>query len=192
MSAHVSGRPGSGRARFGRKAVLFALAGVIIVGVGVIVAAFQATGGAIRPGAIQTRISSGMTGSDLAQDIPHEERVRIYRAALSEAEALAGSWPATEPELIRAFWEAVSLHDFDRMVLYAPGSVREDFKALETFTPGGLRKVGRPEPHPRDPEITLWPAQVPFPMFPNKTVKMAIRRLDDGRLIIDGGKTIWW
>lgn len=185
-------RQESGRGGFRRKVVVLGLLAVIVIGVGVIAAAFRSAGGAVRPGSIHTRISSGMTGSELAQDIPHEQRVKLYHAALERAGGMGSAWPATEQELIHAFWEAVSQKDFDRVLLYAPGSTRDDFKPLETFTPRPARAIGRPEPHPRHPDVTLWPTTVPFPMFPNKTVKMAIRTLDDGRLIIDGGNTIWW
>jgi hypothetical protein len=79
------------------------------------------------------------------------------------------------------------------MALLSPGSVPADFKTYyDKFTPSPPGSVGSPEPHPKVSGVTVYPVTVPFPWFPNKTLKMALSRTPDGRLVIDGRNSIWW
>ncbi len=55
-----------------------------------------------------------------------------------------------------------------------------------------MKAIGTPYKHEKDANVFIYPVTVPFPHFPNKTIKMAIRKSESGKLIIDGALTIWW
>jgi len=122
-----------------------------------------------------------------------ESRAQAYQVAMAKAEAEKDSWPGSPEELIAQFWEAASRKDYPRLVILSPGSLESDYrKYYDQWTPSASSSVGKPEPHPQISEVTMYPTKVSFPGFPNKTVKMAVRKAADGRHIIDGRNTIWW
>ncbi len=124
--------------------------------------------------------------------VAFEDRKKAYMEAEEKIAAMKETWPQTEEALIRAFWDAASRKDFDTCLLYCPGAVKSDFSMFDQFTPSPAKSVGAPEPHPTEPNQMLIPVNVPFPGFPNKTIKMATMRMNDGRLAINGQYTIWW
>jgi len=120
-------------------------------------------------------------------------RSEAYQAAVQAGIQAKDAWPETPEALIREYWQAAGRKDYDRLLVLCPGSLVNDFKKYYDFwTPSPAQSVGAPEPHPQDPKATLYPVKVPFPGFPNKTVKMAVRKTADGRYVIDGRNTIWW
>ena len=134
-----------------------------------------------------------LTSSYLAVATPNEqERKRAVDKAL-EAMASETDWPQSPAELIREFWKAASRKDWARMALLCPGATAEEFKGYyDQWTPSPAKGVGAPQPHPDFPDTKLYPARVPFPRYPNKTIKMAVIESPAGRCVIHGGRTIWW
>ncbi len=125
--------------------------------------------------------------------VSREDRMEAYRVAIEAGQAERGTWPGSPEGVIREFWEAASRKDYARLKVLSPGSVESDFRTYyDRWTPSPAKSVGKPEPHPRNGKIALYPTVVSFPGFPNKTVKMAVKRAEDGRYIIDGRNTIWW
>lgn len=121
------------------------------------------------------------------------DRAEAYRVAIETGQAERGTWPGSPEEVIREFWEAASRKDYARLKVLSPGSVESDFRTYyDRWTPSPAKSVGKPELHPQNAKITLYPTVVSFPGFSNKTVKMAVERAEDGRYIIDGRNTIWW
>lgn len=116
------------------------------------------------------------------------------RAARAEAARLGADYPDTPESLIRAFWKAASRKDYARMQVLSPGSLAEDFKSYyDQWTPSPALAVAPAERHPTAPGVTVYPTQVPFPGFPNKTLKMAVRQDPATKLwVIDAQNTIWW
>ncbi len=137
------------------------------------------------------RNPSGGTTSIAGADLSRQERKELYLAARNKAASLA-DWPATEQQLIHEFWKAVSEKNWDRVVALCPGGSKEDFIMYDKWTPKPAKAIGPPQPHPVEPGVEVWPVKVPFPGFPNKTIKMAVLEMDNGRLGIDGSHTIWW
>ena len=121
-----------------------------------------------------------------------EEREKAYVEAVEVGTADKDTWPETPRELIVEFWEAASRKDFERLAILCPGSIEDDYKMYEQWTPSPVQSIGKPESHPMKPNVTLYPVKVSFPEYPNKTIKMALTKLDDGRFVIDGQNTIWW
>jgi len=128
-----------------------------------------------------------------ADEVSREERIALYQEALQSGSAQAESWPDTPQALIEDFWAAASQRDYQRLVVLCPGARVEDFKPhYDKWAPNPAKAIGQPEPHPQADGVSLYPVKVPFPGYPNKTVKMAVNQLPDGRLVIDGQHTIWW
>ncbi|MDX2177173.1 MAG: hypothetical protein SF028_11970 [Candidatus Sumerlaeia bacterium] len=122
-----------------------------------------------------------------------DARVEAAKAARKAADSLGEAYPKSAEGVIRAFWRAASEKDYDTMAIFAPGSLRDDFaKWYDTFTPRPAEKVGSPQPHPTAPGVELYPVRVPFPGFPEKTIKMAVSKDEAGRFVIDGANSIWW
>lgn len=119
------------------------------------------------------------------------DRAGAYTAAV-ERIAAKKDWPQTPEALIRQFWDAVAKKDIDAACTFCPGSLRSDFAMYEKWTPQPAKAIGAPEAHPQKPGLTLYPVTVSFPHHPKKTVKMAVVKAADGRLVIDGQNTIWW
>lgn len=144
--------------------------------------------------AVALNLNSTSTGATEQQDdVSYEERVAAYVEAEAKGAALADQWPGTPEELIYDFWEAASRKDYERLVLLCPGAQEKDFKNhYETWTPSPATAIGTPEPHPAVQGVQVYPVRVPFPGFPNKTIKMALLQMEDGRLGINGQHTIWW
>lgn len=120
------------------------------------------------------------------------ERAALYTEAAQKGKELIPDWPANEQELFTQFWTAIANHDMERALVLCPGAKADDFAMFGKFTPKPPTAIGRPEPHPQHADIPLWPVTVPFPGYPNKTVKMAVARMDDGRIAVNGQHTIWW
>jgi hypothetical protein len=120
-----------------------------------------------------------------------QDRMAAVRAA-TEAAAKAPDWPETPEELIRQFWDAAAKKDFAKCTTFCPGSVASDFLYYENFPPSPAKAIGKPQPHPKMTGVALYPVQVAFPGFPNKTVKVAIIQSPEGRWVIDGQRTLWW
>jgi hypothetical protein len=143
------------------------------------------------PTSIKDSVISG-NWQDLVGDIDMPKREMVYHQALADA-AKVGNWPATPEQLISDFWQAASQKNYERMALLCPGSLANDYKHYyDHWTPSPLRSLGQPAPSPKADGVLLYPARVDFPLFKNKTIKMAVRQLDTGRWIIDGRYTIWW
>jgi hypothetical protein len=122
----------------------------------------------------------------------NREREQLYQASVKDSAVKIPDWPKTEQDLITRFWQEASRGNIDGAIVYTPGGKKSDFAIFEKFRPQPAKAIGKPEPHPEAKHVTMWPVTVPFPGFPEKTVKMAIFRLEDGRLAIDGRYTIWW
>ncbi len=136
--------------------------------------------------------SAGAVSTPHAQ-VSESERTEAFHKAIDSGRTDSADWPATPEALIREFWSAASRRNYHRLLALCPGSTVEDFKSYyDQWVPSPARAIGRPERYPRNPSVVLYPVTVDFPGFPSKTVKMALRKLDDGRLVIDGGATIWW
>jgi type II secretory pathway pseudopilin PulG len=121
------------------------------------------------------------------------ERAKAAAVAIEAGARQAPTWPATPQALIEEFWKAASAKDYARLMVLCPGSVEADFKRnYDQWTPSPARSIGPPEAHPRAQGVQLYPVKVDFPGYPGKTIKMAVAKLDDGRLAIDGQNTIWW
>ncbi|MEQ8820313.1 MAG: hypothetical protein RLY93_08710 [Sumerlaeia bacterium] len=120
------------------------------------------------------------------------ERTSAAQAAMARIDQTA-NWPADPKQLVLQFWEAASRKDFDAMVTMCPGAKAGDFEPYYgKWVPKPATAVGDPEPHPTEPGILLYPAKVPFPGFPNKTIKLAVVPGPNNRPIIDGRYSIWW
>jgi len=120
-------------------------------------------------------------------------RNEAYHAAVQAGIEEEGTWPETPEALIREYWQAASQKNYDRLLVLCPGSLVNDFKKYyDLWTPSPAQSIGKPEPHPQHSTVTLYPVKVPFPGFPHKTIKMAVRKTEDGRYVIDGRNTIWW
>ncbi|MBX3728679.1 MAG: hypothetical protein KF858_05805 [Candidatus Sumerlaeia bacterium] len=157
-----------------------------ILAVGVLAAAGYSTFHFTRPAPTRSATYEQMSQAEI------EERTAAYKLAVAKADELVPNWPANEQVLIVEFWRAVAAKDFDKACVLCPGSKPDDFAMFAKWTPEAPKAIGRPGPHPTKPEVLLWPVTVPFPGFPNKTIKMAVRTMEDGRLAIDGQHTIWW
>ncbi len=122
-----------------------------------------------------------------------DKRAQAYNQAMEKGHAQIATWPKTERELVLDFWGAVRRKDYERLTLLCPGSIADDYSPYcEKWTPEPPSAIGNPEANPSAPNFPLIPVKVSFPGFPNKTIKMALVRAQDGRLIIDGDHTIWW
>ena len=122
-----------------------------------------------------------------------EERRKAATKALAKGAAEKEIWPASPEALIREFWEAAHNKDYDKLLVLCPGSVKSDFVTYyDKWTPSPAKTIGKPEAHPIVKGVVLYPTAVSFPGYPNKTIKMAVARSNDGRLIIDGKNSIWW
>ena len=124
---------------------------------------------------------------------PAEAPVRqaAYETAVSAVQTEA--WPETPREVIEAFWQAANEKDYARMTVLCPGSLEADYrKYYDQWTPSPARSVGPGQPVAGETGVTLYPVTIDFPGYEGKTVKMAVRTLEDGRLAIDGQHTVWW
>ena len=104
----------------------------------------------------------------------------------------AADWPQEPIAVLNDFWTSVMKKDTDRLLLFCPGSLAGDFAPFVQLGVENLRSIELPEPHPDNPDIMLYPVKVDFPGMPNKTIKMAVTKMRDGKLGIDGQYTIWW
>lgn len=130
---------------------------------------------------------------NLTTNLDLKQRAQVYREALRVGREQIPNWPATAEALIRDFWQSAHAKNFARMALLCPGSQGNDYSTyFSKWTPSPAKSIGAPVPHAKDPQTALYAVKVDFPLFSNKTVKMAVRPAPDGRLIIDGEKTIWW
>ncbi len=118
------------------------------------------------------------------------ERENLFAEARQRASQLGEPWPANERQLVLRFWQAIAEGDLDTATILCPGSKADDFSTYMQFRPRPATAVGNPEPHPTQPGVVLVPARVPFPGMPNKTIKLAILKIADGRLAIDGQHSI--
>lgn len=122
-----------------------------------------------------------------------KQREEAHKKALEAGAKEIATWPKTPEALLRDFWNAASKKDYDRMQVLCPGSLKKDFAThYDRFTPSPAKSVGDAQPHPLNASIKLYPVTVSFPGFPEKTIKMAVDTLPDGRLVVDGQNTIWW
>lgn len=119
------------------------------------------------------------------------KREELYNNALAEA-AASSAWPKTEQELITKFWTAIASGNVKQATLYCPGSTESDYVSYTRLKPSPGIRVGQGQPHPRTRGVTLWPSQVSFSYFGNKTIKLATGKGQSGQLIIDGKNTVWW
>jgi hypothetical protein len=121
-----------------------------------------------------------------------EQRKALGEKAVAVAAAQAATWPKTEPELIQAFWSAISAADMKQATLYCPGSTESDYSSYTRLKPLIDCQVGSAQSHPRAKGVTLWPVQVKFTYYGKKSIKLATRRSSAGQLIIDGQNSVWW
>jgi hypothetical protein len=171
--------------------LLKTIAAVAVVGA----AALLATNLTSRVGSSSAEGSQGTTATQTYQatkEVPLEQRKSAYEEAVAAGAAQAATWPKDEQQMAIRFWQDAAAKNWDQLLLYSPGATKDDFAIFMQFPPQQPKAVGKPEPHPTAQGVTLWPVTVPFPGFPNKTVKMAFFRLPDGRLAVDGQNTIWW
>jgi len=139
---------------------------------------------------LSTTLLLGACGGDAG---PTPEQRATRAAEMMQKAQAEPNFPKTPEAAITAFWQAASRKDYDRMQLLAPGSDKSDYaKYYDMFTPQPAKSVGKPEPHPANPKVQLYPAHVPFPGFPQKVVKMAVWKDEKGNYYIDGQNTIWW
>ncbi|MEO8376705.1 MAG: hypothetical protein ABI579_03475 [Candidatus Sumerlaeota bacterium] len=140
----------------------------------------------------QSRDAAAQPAEQTVNGVTTQARKELYANAMKEGEKSAATWPKTEQEVITEFWKAASEGNLDRAILYVPGASKKDFAMMEKYRPSPVKQIGNPETNPNSPGVTMWPTTVPYPNFPNKTVKMAVMKLPDGRFVIDGKNTIWW
>ncbi len=132
-----------------------------------------------------------LSGHSSSDDTTREEREQLYTEATERA-ATNSDYPSTEQELIKQFWQSIVDADWKTTTMLCPGSQQKDFAMYEKWKPGPIKSVGVAEPHQKAPGVQMWPISTSFPGFPEKTIKLAVRKTEDGRLIIDGSHTIWW
>jgi len=120
------------------------------------------------------------------------DRATVYKAAIETGSKQATTWPKTEQELVATFWSAIAQQKLEQAVIYCPGSTASDYKAYSYMAPGKDIKIGKPEPHPHAKGVQLWPFEASFRGYGAKTIKLAVAKLPDGRLAIDGQHSIWW
>lgn len=130
-------------------------------------------------------------GSDSRQTATAEQRAKAVAKA-AEARLQDKSWPDTPEALIADFWNAASRKDYQRLLVLCPGAVAGDFKVYEQWTPSPAKQISALPADPAKPGLQLFAVKVPFPHFPDKTIKMAIRKDSRELLIVDGGSTVWW
>ena len=122
-----------------------------------------------------------------------EERHELGGSALEQIKAEGDAWPGTPEAVIAEFWESASQKDYERLTLLCPGTTAAEFKKYyDQYPPSSASAIGKPEPHPSIPEVKFYRTKVPFPGFPNKTLKMAVRQYDGQHWVIDGENTVWW
>lgn len=148
----------------------------------------QAPAAVAEPSNLQEVIET----SKATQQVPQDERIRIYQESLEKGAQQAATWPKTEQAFLADFWKAMAAKDMAKVMMMSPGAKAEDFGPYSFFVVQGLAAIGKPEPHPTAPNVTLWPVKVNFQKFPNKTIKLALYRLPDGRLAVHGKYSIWW
>lgn len=151
--------------------------------------------GSITIFAVKKEQGRGTVHTDQSMESPQDasEREAVYSESVEKGKSEIANWPETPQAVMKSFWDAAGRKDYKTLTLLCPGSKESDFKPYyDKWTPKGVQGFGQPEPHPLKSEITLYPVKVNFPNFPNKTVKMAVVQLEDGRWIIDGQNTIWW
>lgn len=127
-----------------------------------------------------------------AQAPTAETRQAAFESATTAGAAL-GDYPATPQALLADFWNAANRKDYARLVLLCPGSQVADFKRhYDKWTPSPMVSASEGKPHATIPGVTMYDVKVNFPGFPNKTIRMAVIGLPDGRPAVDGKNTIWW
>ncbi len=175
-----------------RRPILYGLGLVLVLGVGFYLSPLQlARMNPFAPAPVRDSVTSG-DWQDLTSNIDLQAREGIYHQSLRTGAGLP-DWPATPQGVIEDFWSAASRKDYARMALLCPGSTQDDFRRYyEHWTPSPAKAVGRGAPHRSRPGVIVYPARLDFPFFANKTILMAVRRLEDERWIIDGQHTIWW
>jgi hypothetical protein len=120
-------------------------------------------------------------------------RQQAFNEAVSATPEPGEAWPQTPQAVIEAFWLAASRKDYARMTVLCPGSLEADYKKhYDKWTPSPARSIGSPRPVAGQAGVERYPVTIDFPGYAGKTVKMAVRKLDDGRPAIDGEHTIWW
>ncbi len=174
-----------------RKLRTIGVAGAVLAGAGAVYLAMAGGHTAKSADAIGGVSASARSLSETTA-APTDERERAWQDAIAKGAVQKDAWPRTPEALIREFWQSAARKDTDRLLVLCPGSIADDFKLMERWTPSPATAIGAAARDPQNPSVVLYPVTVPFPNFPNKTIKMAIGRLRDGRLIVDGQKTIWW
>lgn len=153
---------------------------------GWMVVALLALGGvAWYTGAVDSILHRGGRGSN-------SDRAEFYAQALAAGITQAATWPKSEADLLQAFWKCIAAKDYHQATIYCPGSKESDFGAYSAMPTKPEIEIGKPEAHPRAAGVTLWPIKVTFAGYGPKTIKLAINRAPDGRLLIDGQHSIWW
>lgn len=135
---------------------------------------------------------SGMADGLLGGGAGDADREGIYKAAITQAEGQATGWPKTEDELLRQFWKCIATGDIKQVTVYCPGSKEGDYVAYSHMKPKEQIQVGTPAPHPTAKGVMLWPVRSSFARYGDKTIKLAVARLQSGQLVIDGQHSIWW
>lgn len=155
-----------------------------------------------KRGGVPTEINDSVQSGNwqaLTENLDLKSRAVVYRQAIRQGREIT-DWPTTPEALVRAFWDAASKKQYERMALYCPGSLASDYKKyFDQWTPSPVKEFGAaPHPGPQlrrapDEGVRFYYARVAFPFFPNKTVKMAVPPpLEGSQLSIDGQKTVWW
>jgi hypothetical protein len=121
-----------------------------------------------------------------------QQRGDIYARSVSEVAKQSATWPRTEPALLQEFWKSVASKNFKQAVIFCPGSKESDFAPYTKMPSRENVTVGDPEQHPSAAGVKLWPMKVVFEGFGPKTIKLAVNRLPNGQLAIDGQHSIWW
>lgn len=126
-----------------------------------------------------------------SQENSELERNKKYSNMLAQVDKSV-TWPKTEQDLIKAFWEAIAQKNLEQATIYCPGSVESDYNGYTRLNPSPKIHIIQSQIHPESKEVSVWTCQVNFSYIEKKTLKFAIAKSPSGRLIIDGKKTIWW
>lgn len=120
-------------------------------------------------------VDQGEVGPENSND-----REQAYDKAIETVSEQA-DWPATPEALIREFWRSANKKDYEHMTVLCPDSRKEDYKThYDEWTPSPAKSIGKQEQHPQNKNVVLYPVTISFPNMPDKMLKMAVRKAENG------------
>lgn len=159
---------------------------ILAVCVGLVAAGFWYSG------TTRTAEPVGRNGYEIGSSIPKEVRVATFKDSVKKSEAISSTWPSSDEALVRTFWGELIKGDFEKAIVYAPGTTTKDLAPYAGLKPASIVSVGAPTPHATEKGIVMVPLVVDFQQVKGKALRMAVTKLPDGRAIIHGGFSEWW